>query len=173
MVTFFGLDGDLAALPPGQHEFEGTRFDLRGVIQLGTDVEDWTVFPRSVDIPIHRTIDRFHVVHAITFFPPKGGDGAEIGAYRLHYEDGAEAVQPILYGTHLRSFWKEGDMVDECSDAILAWQWKEPARREIEKFHRIFMTTFENPRPEVAVTHIEFVSANTQAAPFLVGMTVE
>ena len=68
---------------------------------------------------------------------------------------------------------RKATLVDECSDAVLAWQWKEPARVEIYKYHRLFMATFENPRPEVEVTHIEYVSGDTVAAPFLVGMTVE
>ena len=173
MVTYWHLDGDLAALSPVQHRFGEISFDVRCVIQLGIDVEDWTHFPRSVEIPIHRRIQRFHVIHATAHLPPGEGDGAVVGAYRLHFEDGDEILQPILYGRHLRSFWREGDLVNECSNAQLAWQWKEPARREIAKYHRLFMATFENPRPEVEVDHIEYVSGETIAAPFLVGMTVE
>jgi hypothetical protein len=40
-------------------------------------------------------------------------------------------------------------------------------------WRQLFQATFENPRPGVEVTHIEFVSANTKIAPFLVAMTVE
>lgn len=35
------------------------------------------------------------------------------------------------------------------------------------------MSTFENPRPEVEVVSVDFVSKNTYFAPFLVAMTVE
>jgi hypothetical protein len=116
---------------------------------------------------------RFHVVHATAYLPPEAGDGAVVGAYRIHFEDGQEALRQIVYGTHLRSYWQAIDLTHECTDAVLAWQWTEPARRETTKYHRLFMATFENPRPEATVTHIEFVTGDTAAAPFLVGMTVE
>ena len=173
VMTIFTLDGDLAALPPGRHVSGGILFDLRGVIQLRSDLEEWTHFPGSVDIPIDRKIQRFHVVQAAASPSQQDRDGETVGAYRIHFENGEVVRLPIIYGSHLRSFWKEQDMVDECSNAVLVWQWKEPARSEISKYHRLFMATFENPRPELRVSHIEFVTGETVVAPFLVGMTVE
>ncbi len=38
---------------------------------------------------------------------------------------------------------------------------------------RLFLSTFDNPRPDVEVPAIDFVSELTPAAPFLVAMTVE
>ena len=38
---------------------------------------------------------------------------------------------------------------------------------------RLYLSSYENPRPDVEVVSIDYVSAMTQAAPFLVAMTIE
>jgi hypothetical protein len=38
---------------------------------------------------------------------------------------------------------------------------------------RLYLSTYENPRPEVEVTHVDYVSKMAQPVPFLVAMTVE
>lgn len=38
---------------------------------------------------------------------------------------------------------------------------------------RLFKSTWENPRPLVRVTSIDFVSTMKQAAPFLIAITAE
>jgi len=38
---------------------------------------------------------------------------------------------------------------------------------------RLYLTPYENPRPDLEVTSIDFVSKLTHAAPFLVALTVE
>ena len=37
----------------------------------------------------------------------------------------------------------------------------------------VYRTTYVNPRPELQVMHIDFVSRMTQSAPFLIALTVE
>lgn len=38
---------------------------------------------------------------------------------------------------------------------------------------RLFMTTWQNPQPDRVVTHIDYRSTMTEAAPFLVALTIE
>jgi len=38
---------------------------------------------------------------------------------------------------------------------------------------RLYKSTFPNPRPDVAISRIDYVSTMTEAAPFLVGLTLE
>lgn len=171
--NFWYIDTDLAGLSPGQYEFNGISFDLRGVIQLRIELERWTVFPRSIEIPIGRKTQRFHVVHATARFPLQEGDGAVVGAYRMHFDDGGEEQHEIIYGDHLRSVWAQADPLRECARGDLVWTWKNPLRWRNSAYRRLYMATFENPRPEATVTHIEYLTGDTMAAPFLVGMTVE
>jgi hypothetical protein len=38
---------------------------------------------------------------------------------------------------------------------------------------RVYKSTFENPYPKKTVTSIDYVSAKTACAPFLLGMSLE
>jgi hypothetical protein len=38
---------------------------------------------------------------------------------------------------------------------------------------RLYRTTFTNPQPDKEIVTMDYVSAMTEAAPFLVGLTVE
>jgi WD40 repeat protein len=170
---YFHLDLDLAALSPGKHLFEGLYFDIRGVIQLRLNDPRWMQFPASVDIPINRKIQKFHVVHSAVYYQPQAGEGPTIGTYRLHYEDGGNAIKTINYGIHLRTFLGASDPRTDCERSNLVWQWRKPTSRRSSSFRRLFKATYENPRPNERVTHIEFRSADTHTAPFLVGLTME
>jgi hypothetical protein len=50
-----------------------------------------------------------------------------------------------------------------------AWQTNAPGNLTV----RLFTTTWENPRPDVAIAAVDFASTLTRAAPFLVAVTAE
>jgi len=55
----------------------------------------------------------------------------------------------------------------------VAWVGTNPVSERYEAKVRLFLSTFENPKPEVEVVSVDFVSKLTPFAPFLVAMTVE
>jgi hypothetical protein len=167
--SYFSVDLDLADLSPGKHVFEGVCFDIRGVIQLRLNGGRWMRFPAAVSIPVNRRISKFHVVHSAVNYQPRAGEGPTIGTYTLHYEDGGNTIRNINYGIHLRTFQGDYDRRTDCERANLVWSREQMSWGR----HRLFKATYENPRPNEKVTHIEFRSADVHTAPFLVGMTVE
>jgi hypothetical protein len=67
-------------------------------------------------------------------------------------------------------------------DARIAWEGTNPAATDYRtdfpagepgKELRLFVATWENPRPDVEVTSLDLVSRETQSAPFVVAITVE
>lgn len=46
-------------------------------------------------------------------------------------------------------------------------------RRQPHLSLRLFKSTFRNPRPDLEIATIDYVSTDTAAAPFLLGLTVE
>jgi hypothetical protein len=66
-----------------------------------------------------------------------------------------------------------GDLGTEVTHAQVAWTGSNPVADQYQASVRLFMRTYDNPRPEVEVVSVDFVSKLTPAAPFLVAMTVE
>jgi hypothetical protein len=181
-------DDDLADLPRGYQQFGGVWFDVRGVIWLRSDpVRDVDPtdpaasadFPEKVEgIMVGRKFQRFHVLHAATTYVSGNlatGNALPIGAYILHYADGTQHEFEIQYGRDLRNWWwgDRGDSEAEAERAKVVWVGTNATCRYYEAKIRLFMSTFENPRPDAEVVSVSFVSKKTPFAPFLVAMTVE
>jgi WD40 repeat protein len=159
----------LESLEAGLQTLAGVRFDVRGMIQLRRASPDCEPFPLEAWIPTGRTFRHLHTLHGARW-PVR--EGLPIAAFVLRYADGTQAELPVLYGVHLRyeSVGSEGKT--DCSDATLAWAGP-PAERPQPWHLRLYKATFLNPHPEREVQQIEYVSKVTQAAPFLVAVTVD
>ncbi len=166
------LDLNLAALPSGVRVFGGVEFDVRGVIQLRRAAPDCELFPQQVAIPVRQKFKRFHVLHGTWFFLQ---NGAVIGAFAIHYADGSQAEVPVLYGEHVRQAdptESPEDTNSDCTSGAVAW--KSPARASrLDWQLRLYQATFVNPKPNLEVIGIDYVSKMTRCGPFLVAMTVE
>jgi tetratricopeptide (TPR) repeat protein len=174
LISYHNIPRDSAAantMPGDVRKVTGVAFDLRGLVRLaGTN---WVQMghepgPHSANgIPVGRPFARMHVVHSAT---KAETDGVAIGAYVLHYADGQQQALPIIYGEHLRE--RDSPAKTEMrapNSAVVCWSY----RAQNGWTPRLYETTYENPRPEVAVKSIDFVSNLTKSAPFLVAITVE
>jgi len=79
---------------------------------------------------------------------------------------------PIVYGRDLRNWWlRKGEGAAGEPHAI--WTGTN-ARASIQGYEvNIFHSCRENPRPNLEIVHLDFVSANTQYPPCLVAITTE
>jgi len=189
-------DDDLSGLPAGLQRFGGVIFDVRGVILLRADLPGptrrevgvrWHDYPERVEgIAIGRRFQKLHVLHAASTAEfahtiPRLLKEAQrksrpvIGAYVLHYADGARHPYDLQYGRDLRTWWwgARGDEAAEAERATVAWVGTNGASSRCEAKVRLFLSTFENPRPDVEVVSVDFTSKLTPFAPFLVAMTIE
>ncbi|MBI3417029.1 MAG: hypothetical protein HY043_17190 [Verrucomicrobia bacterium] len=178
----FALDDDLEAVPHGIVTFDNLRFDVRGLVSLrrlephgGAFQRIWEKFPLRVNgIRIARKLRRLHVLHASCATVVKGG--TLIGSYVWHYADGSQHESEIIYGRDLRDWWKQSsEQNSETDRAKVVWTGTNPWLEEKEPGTslRLFLRTYANPRSDLEVTSLDFVSKMTQAGPFLVAMTVE
>ena len=165
---------DLAALPQGLQRFKGVGvdFDVRGMIQLlgmATKEEGWRDPGQILDIKVACKSRRLHFLQAVTDrLDLPATDGTPVGRYVVHYTDGTTQEIPLVYGSDLRNFWVLPNEPLEASNAQLAWTGK----NQLSDL-RLFHFTWPNPRPDVEVASIDFVSAMAQSAPFLIALTVE
>jgi eukaryotic-like serine/threonine-protein kinase len=172
-------DDDLSRLPKGVVTLGGIPFDVRGVVLLRRSKQMpyywwcWLDYPARVNgIPIGRSIRQLHVLHATV---GQVASSALIGSYILHYADGSQHELEIIYGRDLRDWWLggRGDPETAVTHARVAWTGSNPIAEEFQAQVRLFLRTYENPRPEAEVVSVDFVSKQTTSAPFLVAMTVE
>ena len=178
VVGFDQADLNLAGLPRGLRDFGDVTFDVRGLIQLCRSAADWQwewqTYPDQVRIPVGRSFNRLHALHGAAY---SDRDGTRIGAYRLRYGDGSEHALDIVYAHDLADWvGPAGAPLGQANDpVVLAWRGENPALPpgEASRSLRLFRRTYQNPRPELEVVSIDFVSAVSQSAPFLVALTVE
>ena len=92
------------------------------------------------------------------------GKDVRVGSYVLHYVDGQTAELPLVYGEDLADWLPATGHPMETPNASIAW-----TGQDIFLWKR----TYANPRPEVEITHLDFVSAMAFPAPFVVAITLE
>ena len=155
----------LTDLPRGIQTLPGAgevKFDVRGVVQLNKDA-NFLGFQRAIEgIPIQQKCHRLHFLHA-THWPET--PGTQIGSYMLHYANGQQEEVPIVYGRDLHDWVPKSEDSADLQGGKVAWKGKDD--------HRVYMSTWENPRPEVEIASLDFVSKLTKCGPFLIAITAE
>jgi hypothetical protein len=176
-------EGNDLPLEIGDQKLEGVKFKIgEGVIQLGSLLA--TDDPEKVEgIKVDETFAKLHVLHATAWGrgPNAPGtdqcfveDGTDIGEYQVHFADGSMETIPIVYGKDVRDWW-----YDEKDKGVtrgkVAWKGENAATKNLQAGIRLYMTTWENPRPDKKVASIDYVGRknDTAAAPFCLAITLE
>ncbi len=166
---------NLAKLPAGHQTFDGVRFNVAGLIQLadGNDVTQTNnPYPESVEgIPVNRICRQLHLLHGTT----QGlGDQLVVASLVLHYADGTTGKLDIIYGQQVYDWWFQGSAdLPLAGNTKVAWVGQNPEAARGGYRIRVFKSSFENPQPDKRITTIDYVSALTPSAPFLLALTVE
>jgi WD40 repeat protein len=160
---------DLSPLPAGVQTFGGIEFDVRGIVQLaGQSLEG---YPASVTgIKVGRSARRLHFLHANGW---SEAAGTEIGTYVLHYANGEEKTVPIIYGQDVRDWWTAAAASAGGRTPTVAWSGANSASAPSGAKVSVFHSAPDNPLPDEVIESIDFVSKLTQAAPFLIAITLE
>jgi WD40 repeat protein/serine/threonine protein kinase len=162
---------NLGVLPTGVRQFDGVRFDVRALIQLAGGYINRTApgFPQRVEgIRIGLRCRRVHFLHALSWgnqVPP----GTDVGSYRFHYADGIIQELPLLCRDNVDEAWRFPDQPKTYPRAKVVWTDTNARGNPMQ----LFQSTWQNPRPDVELLSLDFLSKMTEAAPFLVAMTVE
>jgi hypothetical protein len=172
-------ENNLAALPAGRQTFAEIPFEISGVLQLtGRKIRRWgrDEFPEVISgIKVDKRCQFIHLLHGA------GGvddlEGAPIAKLILHYEDNSAGEIVIANGTHVRDWWGPTNQPLTGANSQLAWTGSNPAAKLFGKKGssalRVYKTTFENPSPEKVIKTIDYRSLLSNAAPFLLGLTLE
>jgi hypothetical protein len=152
-------ESHLDSLPQGVRAYFRAAFDIRGVIQLaGTKPSTQPDAVRGIAIS--------YKGEKIDFLQGASGHSQEdtvIGHYVLHYANGETERIPVIYGRNTKDSFS-GDAEPVLTDA---------ATERISRTVQVFKYTVNNPLRGDEIKTMDFVSSNTQAAPFLIALTIE
>ena len=166
-------ENHLGSLPRGLQKLGETEFDVRGLIQLtGTQAEAaGAAFPDA-----QPGLKIGHKCKRLIFLQGTGWqaeDGTVIGKYVLHYAGGAQASLDITYGKDVRDWWVTSSEPKTLGVATVAWTGSNPASDAVGASLRLFKRAYENPKPDLTIDTIDFVSTQEASAPFMVALTIE
>src|SRR6185503_18324418 len=97
----------------------------------------------------------------------------EIGRLVFHTAEGATLDRTLRLGTDVLDWWAQPDVRTPPQGATVAWTGTNPASLKANRRIWLFRVTWDNPRPDVEIRTLDFVSLMRVAAPFLVAITVE
>jgi hypothetical protein len=164
---------DLAAVPHGTHGFAGTVFLVEGLIQLSGSIsveKTGETFPDQVrGIVVGLRGKELHFLQSSSWHDAVG---SVIGEYVVHYADGQSATIPIVYGHSVVDWWfMDSDPLP--TDAVVAWKGDNERTEGLGHSIQLYKFTWTNPRPDVSIQTIDFVSRGQESAPFLMAISVE
>jgi hypothetical protein len=168
--------GDFGTLPEGLIALGRVCFDLRGAVCLNSrdGLRNGSEWPKQVTgIPVSQKCKKFHFLQATQWGGGQPGD--HVGDYVLHYVDGEMRTLPIVYGRDILGWWLWGLAAAPMlpDNAIPVCTGQNALTRKADGSLWLFKSTRENPRPDVAVSSIDFVSAMADPGPSLAALTVE
>jgi hypothetical protein len=100
--------------------------------------------------------------------------GELVGAYIIHFADGASTRIPLAYGEDMKTWLLDKDVARPISNGVIAWRGRQIRPSEgKDRYITLYRWTWENPRPDTEVERIDFESSMGKCAPFLLGITVE
>jgi len=172
------LDQDLAneaghtwaAVPYGLVTLSGVTFDLRGIVGTYCPKVGPPTGNRTGPIPVGLKGRRIHFLHMLT---TPADDGATNGAYVMHYADGRRATLPLIREENIDGpWWPEWRPRKLGTNCIVAWSGATRYVKLRDHSQWLYRTTWENPTPDVEITHLEVVSYTPDTWLALFGVTV-
>jgi tetratricopeptide (TPR) repeat protein len=157
---------NLSALPPTWFLLDETPFDVRGVIPLGSRTLAAAGWPWPTEvrgIPVRQTCQRLHFLHATDRTETSG---VVVARYRVHFADGQALEIPLRYGHDLGAWLTTPD--SEPLPLEPAWR-----IRGVQRHHQLYHTAWDNPRPTVAIESLDLISTMSDAAPFVLAITMD
>ena len=170
--------------PAGVKALAGVRFEVQGKVQLMG--RGWRkaghAFPsRAKGIRVGQKCASLHLLHGALFVGPSEAEwGTSVANLVLRYADGSQKRLAILAGEHVLNWW--GPVVKSdvqhsrprSPTTELAWAGSSPqlTRSHPDCAFRLYRTTFANPHPDLELATLDYESTLSEAAPFLVALTV-
>ncbi|MCB1099024.1 MAG: hypothetical protein KDN22_25860, partial [Verrucomicrobiae bacterium] len=160
---------NLGPLPRGIQTLDDVAFDLRGIVQLsGLSVDRYAPgYPDAASgISVGMPVRELHFLHALGWGQYAHTE-SRVASYVVHFADGSTETIPLVNGRDIYEWGIQIDRSELHEGVSIAWEGVNARGSHIKLFRKMW----RNPKPEIAIESIDFVSTGTNAAPFLVALT--
>jgi RNA polymerase sigma factor (sigma-70 family) len=163
-------DNDLRDLKQGKQTLEGFRFNIgEGLIRLASDKLKEKLPEKVEGIKVGAKFAQLHILHAAAY---RAAPETVIAKYIVRYDDNTEETIEVVYGQDVLDWWNYPDTTAPGRGKVV-WTGENDAAKGFNATLWLFAHTWKNPHPNKQVAAIDFVSTLTDAAPFVVAMTLE
>jgi hypothetical protein len=167
-----GKPGNTISLTPGINEYHGVKFDVRGIIQLASNVSyerSHIHYPRQItSIPVNRAAKKLCFLHSSAWASERGTDVADIV---IHYANHEKRTITMKYRVDVEDWWFHPENSVIPPEAVLAWEGSNERVKDQGMVLKLYHYTWENPLPEVEITSIDLVSSMNDTGYMLYGIT--
>lgn len=169
-VVVENASNPLAEIEP-LHESHGIQFDYRGVIQLhGAHPQQRHVeYPLSSSpIRVGQTCEQIHLLHAAAQNADITGNTA--GRLEIYYTDGSSESLEFIVGYNSIDWFKDSPQ-EAPTDQNTRFTFE--TDDFVDWYCKVLHTSWYNPHPYREIEHLILSSANGEAAPFFLAITIE
>ena len=175
LEDIFPATDSLSQLPSGLRRFDGVLFDVRGVIQLSGKrfQHQSNPYPPAVQgIPVNLPVKHLHLMGAVL---DGGSRPDEVCKIRFNYQGGTFAEESLQLKRDLADQWVAAVDPVRPQRSRVAWRGmnsgveRESSPTCLELSHVVVA----NPHSDRVVASLDLISANRDAAPYFVALTVE
>jgi hexosaminidase len=156
---------DLSAFPTGVTQLGGYKFDVSGAVMLKGARAGAQDLPDTATLEINSIASSIAFLHTSGWLSPLTSPRTRIGAYKINYNDGTSAVQPLEYGRQITA-WT--DILPKTLTYEPVWRGK--TKENLDVGVNVFV--WKNPNPAKMITSIEISSLGLQSNPALIGLTL-
>ncbi len=161
------------SIPTGVQTLGEVLFDIRGLVQIaGNEAKKVSDNPpeRIDGIAVGQKCRGLHFLHAAE---RKTLMGVHIGSYVMHYASGKSEEIRLIFGKDVLNFSTAENEALSASRSQLVWVGSGPSIRNSSHSLRMFKTDWKNPHPDDPVEKIDFISALSDASPFVAAITAD
>ena len=153
-------NNNLKSLPTGKQKFGDVEFEI-GDGRPAARVEQCRrpSRTRSKDIKVGRTLKKLHFLQATGYSTETD---TVIGKYVIHYDDKTTAEVEIVYGKDVVDWWAYPDR-NAPTKGKAVWEGENEASKGFEAKIKLYLMTWENPKPDKKVATIDFVATEPGA----------
>jgi hypothetical protein len=162
-------NNNLNSLKTGKQTLLEVPFEIgKGVLQLGSKSVEGK--PKKFEgIKVGKEAKKLHFLHATGY---SAENNTVIGKYIIHYDDKTTKEIEIVFGKDVVDWWAYPDR-EGPTEGKVAWESENDASKGFNAKIRLYLKTWENPKPDQKIVSIDFVVENEEQAPapFCVAIT--